>query len=106
MHKLFAGQLAQARSAAGDVDINVLGVLVSAAYDQTDRDWLETDRSIALMADVLERLNRRIARVVDERTADLREREAQLTAENLRLQAAINDMSQALTRMGSPMPAE
>jgi len=44
--------------------------------------------------------------VVDERTADLREREAQLTAENLRLQAAINDMSQALTRMGSRVPAE
>jgi hypothetical protein len=38
VHKLIARQLAQARTATDAIDLDALGELVSAAYDQFDRD--------------------------------------------------------------------
>ncbi len=96
MHKLFARQLAKATKPSGEVDLNVLGELVISAYEESDRDQRRTDRSISLMIEELDQLNRDLGRMIEERTAALREREAQLQAQNLRFNAAVNNMSQAL----------
>ncbi len=96
MHRLFARQLASATKPSGEVDIEALRKLVIAHYEQCDRDRRRTDRSIKLMIDELDELNRGLERLVQERTVALREREAELSAQNLRLDAALRNMSQAL----------
>jgi diguanylate cyclase (GGDEF)-like protein len=93
---LFARQRAKATLKSGDVDVDALGALVVAAYDQAERDRKRTDRSIALMAEELDELNRGLEAQVQERTATLRDREAELAEQNLLIDAAINNMSQAL----------
>jgi diguanylate cyclase (GGDEF)-like protein len=94
--QLFARQRVKATAESGEVDVDVLGELVVAAYKQAERDRRRTDRSIALMAEELDELNRGLERQVQERTATLREREAQLAEQNLLIDAAVNNMTQAL----------
>jgi diguanylate cyclase (GGDEF)-like protein len=96
VHKLFARQLVKATKPTGEVDIDALGELVGEAYAQSDRDRRRTDRSIALMIEELDQLNRGLEKLVAERTAALRERENELRAQNLRFDAAMQNMSQAL----------
>ena len=83
MHKLLARQLGKAK-ASGEVDLSTLLDLVSAAYEQSDNDRRRTDRSISLMIGELDQLNRGLERLVEERTAALREGKAELRAQNLR----------------------
>ena len=101
MHKLFDRQLAKATKPSGEVDFEQLSKQVVAAYEQADRDRRRTDRSISLMVDELDQLNRGLERLVEERTSALRDREAELSAQNLRFDAAINNMSQALLMFDS-----
>jgi diguanylate cyclase (GGDEF)-like protein len=101
MDRLFARQRAKATRPSGEVDIDVLETLVAAAYEQAERDRRRTDRSIRLMAEELDELNRGLERLVEERTTALRNREAELQAQNLRFDAAINNMSQALLMFDS-----
>lgn len=101
MNRLFARQRAKATRPSGEVDIDALGTLVSAAYEQAERDRRRTDRSIGLMVEELDELNRGLERLVEERTAALREREVELQAQNLRFDAAINNMPQALLMFDS-----
>jgi len=96
MHKLFAKQLAKATGPSGKVDIEKLAVMVGAAYDDADNDRRRTDRSMSLMIEEVDQLNRGLEQQVDERTAALNEREQQLRAQNLRLDAALSNMSQGL----------
>ncbi len=96
MHKLIAKQLARATRSDGTVDIDRLVGLISAAYEETDRDYRRTDRSIATMTSELEQLNRNLESLVAKRTAQLRERESELQAQNLMFEAAINNMTQGL----------
>ena len=103
MHRLFARQLAKARDESGELDIERLGELVCAAYDEFDRDSERTDRSIRLMVEELDELNRGLERLVAERTAVLRQREQELHAQNLRFDAALNNMSQALLMFDSEL---
>jgi diguanylate cyclase (GGDEF)-like protein/PAS domain S-box-containing protein len=96
VHKLFARQLAKATKPSGEVEFDELVKSVDAAYEQADRDRRRTDRSISLMIEELDSLNRGLEELVAVRTEALREREAQLKAQNLRFEAAVNNMSQAL----------
>ena len=96
MKNLFARQVAKATKSCGAVDIELLGGLVCGAYDQADRDRQRTDRSIGLMIEELDHLNRGLERLVEERTMALRQREEELRAQNLRFDAALSNMSQAL----------
>ena len=96
MHRLFQRQLEKARHADGSVDLHRLSALVVAQYDAAQRDRRRTDRSIGLMVEELDDLNRSLERIVAERTAALRAREGELESQNLRFDAAINHMSQAL----------
>jgi diguanylate cyclase (GGDEF)-like protein/PAS domain S-box-containing protein len=97
VHKLLARQLAKAAKDAGELDLQTLLGLVSEAYEQTDNDRHRTDRSISLMIKELEELNQGLDRLVQERTAALREREAELQAQNLRFDAALENMPYGLS---------
>jgi PAS domain-containing protein len=96
VHKLFARQLAKATTPSGGIDLDELGGLVGSAYDQADHDRRRTDRSISLMIEELDTLNRGLENLVAVRTEALRDSETQLKAQNLRFEAAVNNMSQAL----------
>lgn len=99
MHRLFAEQLQKARTKSGVVDLARLGEIVSAAYEEAERQRLRTDRSIGLMIEELDQLNLDLEEQVRERTADLRAQEAELKAQNVRFETAVNNMSQALLLM-------
>jgi diguanylate cyclase (GGDEF)-like protein/PAS domain S-box-containing protein len=96
VHKLLARQLAKAGKNSGEVDLPALAALVSAAYEQSDADRQRTDRSISLMVAELEKLNRGLDQLVQERTAELREREFELQAQNQRFDAALENMPHGL----------
>jgi diguanylate cyclase (GGDEF)-like protein len=96
VNKLFARQLAKATTSSGGVDLDTLGRLIGEAYDQADHDRRRTDRSISLMIEELDTLNRGLEKLVELRTRALRDSETQLKAQNLRFEAAVNNMSQAL----------
>ena len=97
MHKLLARQLAKAAKGSGELDLQALLALVAEAYEQSDSDRNRTDRSISLMIKELEQLNRGLDQQVQERTAALREREAELRAQNLRFDAALKNMPHGLS---------
>jgi diguanylate cyclase (GGDEF)-like protein len=101
VNSLFARQLAKATQPGGSVNVEALGRLVSGAYDQAHHDRRRTDRSIALMVEELDQLNRGLEQLVEERTVALRQREEELSAQNLRFDAALNNMSQALLMFDS-----
>ncbi len=96
MHKLLARQLAKAAKGSGEFDLPALLMLVSEAYEQSDNDRHRTDRSISLMITELEQLNRGLDQLVQERTAALREREAELQSQNMRFDAALKNMPYGL----------
>jgi diguanylate cyclase (GGDEF)-like protein/PAS domain S-box-containing protein len=96
VHKLLARQLAKAQNGSGEVDLQVLLELVSGAYEQSDNDRRRTDRSISLMVDELDQLNRELDQLVQKRTAALRDRESELRDQNLRFDAALENMAHGL----------
>lgn len=71
MHKLFKKQMEQALLPDGSVDVARLTELVSAAYEESDRDRRRTDRSMELMIQEIDRFNLGLQRSVVERTAEL-----------------------------------
>lgn len=96
MRKLFARQLAKATDTEGKLDIDKLSELVVEAYEQSARDTNRTDRSMSLMIDELDKLNRELEQKIADRTAELKESEGRLQSQNELFHAAINNMSQAL----------
>jgi diguanylate cyclase (GGDEF)-like protein/PAS domain S-box-containing protein len=96
VHRLFAKQLAKATKPSGEVDLDLLGEFVDAAFEQADNDRRRTDRSISLMIEELDQLNRGLESTITERTRDLRERETELRLQNLRFNAALENMPQGL----------
>jgi diguanylate cyclase (GGDEF)-like protein/PAS domain S-box-containing protein len=60
MRRLFQRQLAQATKEPGKVDLELLADLVTAAYEEANRDRKRTDRSISLMAEELQRTHARL----------------------------------------------
>jgi diguanylate cyclase (GGDEF)-like protein len=96
VHKLLAQQLAKTTDEHGSVDLVRLRDLVTAAYEDFDRDRRRTDRSISLMIEEIDTIQRNLERTVIERTKELRERESELRAQNTRFDAALSNMSQGL----------
>jgi PAS domain-containing protein len=96
VHRLIAKQIAKATDATGTVDVDHLAKLVGAAYEEFDQDRRRTDRSISLMIDEVDTVNRNLEQLVAKRTVELREREHDLEAQNVRFDVAINNMTQGL----------
>ena len=74
MHRLIAKQIAKATDAAGAVDIDKLVELIGSAYDEFDRDRRRTDRSMSLMIEEIDAVNRNLERLVAKRSAELQAR--------------------------------
>jgi diguanylate cyclase (GGDEF)-like protein len=96
VNKLLAQQITKATDLEGSVDLDRLYALVAAAYEDLDRDRRRTDRSMLLMIEELDGVQRNLEQTVVARTRELREREAELQAQNLRFDAALSNMSQGL----------
>jgi hypothetical protein len=96
VHRLVAKQIAKATDATGAVDMNKLVALVGGAYDEFDRDRRRTDRSMSLMIEEIDAINRNLEQLVAKRTSELRSREEDLQAQNVRFDTAINNMTQGL----------
>ena len=96
MHRLIAKQIAKATDATGAVDMDQLAMLVGGAYDEFDRDRRRTDRSMSLMIEEIDATNRNLEQLVAKRASELRAREADLHAQNVRFDIAINNMTQGL----------
>lgn len=96
MHKLFAKQLAKAAKPSGEINVDLLGKFVSAAFEEADNDRRRTDRSIALMIEELDQLNRGLETKISQRTSELRQREIELHLQNMRFNAALENMPQGL----------
>ncbi len=96
MRTLFNKQVQTARLPSGEVDIEALGKLVVAAYGAFMCDRRRADCSLSQMIEELDTLNQDLEHLADKRTAELRQREQELEAQNLRFDAAINNMSQGL----------
>jgi diguanylate cyclase (GGDEF)-like protein len=96
MHKLLAQQIAQAKTKTGSVDLDRLIGLVSSTYQEFDRDHRRSERSMSLMIEEVGKVQRDLERLVAERTEELRAREADLNAQNMRFDAAVSNMSQGL----------
>jgi diguanylate cyclase (GGDEF)-like protein len=96
VHKLLAQQIAKATDNNGAVDLETLSELVADAYEEFDRDRRRTDRSMSLMIEEIDAVQRNLERTVVERTKELRAREAELQAQNMRIDAALSNMSQGL----------
>jgi diguanylate cyclase (GGDEF)-like protein len=96
VHRLVAKQIAKATDAAGVVDVDKLGRLVAGAYEEFDRDRRRTDRSMALMIEEIDAINRNLEALVARRTAELRAREQDLQAQNARFDTAVSHMTQGL----------
>lgn len=84
-HRLFTRQLAKATSAFGNLDLELLGELVSATYDDADRDRRRVDRASSLMIDELAGLAQKRELLVDE-----------IRVQSHRFEAALENMSQGL----------
>ena len=80
MHKLLARQIAKATNEAGAVDLEKLFALITDAYADVDRDRRRTDRSMSLMIEEIDTVQRNLERTVIERTKELRERGNNLEA--------------------------
>jgi diguanylate cyclase (GGDEF)-like protein len=96
VHKLLGQQLAKATDANGSVDLAKLCDLVTAAYEDCDRDRRRTDRSMSLMIEEIDTIQHNLEQTVVERTKELRARESELQAQNMRFDAALSNMSQGL----------
>jgi diguanylate cyclase (GGDEF)-like protein len=96
VHRLVAKQIAKTTDATGAVDLNKLAVLVGSAYDEFDRDRRRTDRSMSLMIEEIDTINRHLEQLVAQRTSELRAREADLQTQNTRFDIAVNNMTQGL----------
>ena len=96
MHRLIARQIAKATDATGAVDMTELARLVAGAYEEFDRDRRRTDRSMSLMIEEIDAINCNLEQLVAKRTSELRAREADLRAQNMRFDIAINNMVQGL----------
>jgi diguanylate cyclase (GGDEF)-like protein len=96
VHRLVIQQIAKASGAVGEADMDRFVDLVSRAYDEFDRDRRRTDRSMALMIDEIDMINRNLERLVAERTQELRATESNLRTQNLRFEVALTNMTQGL----------
>ncbi len=84
--RLLARQIERATDSAGKLQISVLRPMIEAAYADSERDALRTDRSIELMVEDNDRLQARLEQTM-----------LQLALQNERFGAAIDNMSHGLS---------
>lgn len=96
MRKLFERQLEKATDETGQVDLELLERLVTAAYDEAEKDRTRTDRSIELMVGELMQFQVGLEAEIKKRTAQLRTSQKSLRTQNTRFLTALENMAQGL----------
>lgn len=100
MHKLFADKLARATGASGKVDLDLLAELVSEAFAEFDSDRQQAARSMTLMTEEVDKLNRGLEKTVDERIRFLRQREDELLSHQVKLREQKLQLDAAVDKLG------
>jgi diguanylate cyclase (GGDEF)-like protein/PAS domain S-box-containing protein len=98
MHKLLAKQLGEATLASGEIDVPVLARLVSSAYAKTEQQQRRRKRSPSAKARKTRKAGK-VSRAGKAGPLSSRDREqlvAELKMQNLRLEAALENMSQGV----------
>lgn len=90
MHRLLRKQWTKAHDQSGALDVSEFLRVVSATYDDMDRDRKRADRSISLMVEELAELTSRLEEKVTERTAELE-------ATRRLLNATLDNVDQGIT---------
>lgn len=90
LHRLVNTQLAKATQLSGEVDHSLLCELMSACYEELERDRKRVERANKLMQEELTELTDDLERLVEE-----------LRVQNLHFQAALGNMSQGLCLLDS-----
>ena len=85
LHRLVITQLAKAARAPGEVDCELLSQLMSACYEEMERDRKRVDRANKLMQEELEQLTGDMERLIEE-----------LRVQNVHFQGALDNMTQGL----------
>ncbi|MFC7738233.1 putative bifunctional diguanylate cyclase/phosphodiesterase [Roseomonas sp. GCM10028921] len=82
MHRTLAAQMAKATDLNGELELAKLGHLVSASYEEAERDRRRSERAMRLMAEEVETANLKLREVI-----------ATLQVQNTRFEAALENMS-------------
>ena len=85
LHRLITQQLAKATDPSGKTDVARLCELMSTCYEEMERDRKRIDRANQLMQDELTQMTGDLERLIDE-----------LRVQNVRFQAALDNMSHGL----------
>ncbi|WP_423065693.1 putative bifunctional diguanylate cyclase/phosphodiesterase [Devosia sp. CN2-171] len=96
MRKLFDRQLEKATDDTGHVDLDTLGRLVAAAYEEVEQDRARTDRSIELMVGELMEFQVGLQAEIKRQTGKLRLSQERLRTQNTRFATALENMAQGL----------
>jgi diguanylate cyclase (GGDEF)-like protein/PAS domain S-box-containing protein len=94
VHRLIEKQLKRTTREDGTVDIERLVTLVSAAYEESDKDRKRTDRSIEMMIEELNGYNHSLEDLVAKRTTDLERVHA-------RLEVTLENADQGIVMIGA-----
>jgi two-component system, sensor histidine kinase len=98
MHRLLAQQIAKATGPTGAIDMERFAGLVDSAYQEFDRDRRRTDRSISLMIDEIDTINRNLEQLVatlGQKVTDLEAARADLESQKRELVMTSAELSSA-----------
>jgi diguanylate cyclase (GGDEF)-like protein len=97
VHKLLAKQLRKARQADGELDLAQLLELVARAYDEAEQDRERTDRSISLMVEEIDTIQKGLESEIARRTGELKTSRKALKLQNRRMAEALDSTGHAIS---------
>jgi diguanylate cyclase (GGDEF)-like protein len=97
VHKLLAKQLRKARQADGELDLGQLLELVARAYDEAEQDRERTDRSISLMVEEIDTIQKGLESEIARRTGELKTSRKALKLQNRRMAEALDSTGHAIS---------
>jgi diguanylate cyclase (GGDEF)-like protein len=97
VHKLLAKQLRKARQPDGELDLGQLLELVARAYDEAEQDRERTDRSISLMVEEIDTIQKGLESEIARRTGELKTSRKALKLQNRRMAEALDSTGHAIS---------
>ncbi|HZY49596.1 MAG TPA: EAL domain-containing protein [Devosia sp.] len=101
MQKLLAKQLKKARRSDGDLDLEQLLELVARAYEEAEQDRERTDRSISLMVEEIDTIQKGLESEIARRTGELKASRKALRLQNQRMAQALDSTGHAISIYGA-----
>jgi diguanylate cyclase (GGDEF)-like protein len=101
VQKLLAKQLKKARRSDGDLDLEQLLELVARAYEEAEQDRERTDRSISLMVEEIDTIQKGLESEIARRTGELKASRKALRLQNQRMAQALDSTGHAISIYGA-----